>query len=308
MTVTLLAERRRAAVDTTAARGRNRSRPRIAPWYFTGPAVALFAVFFAYPLVASLVESFQREDGAGASWAGLANYERLFSDPLVGGALLNIGLILVIQVPLMLALALVLAQVLNQSWLRLRSTYRIGYFLPAVTTLVAYTIVFRVLLRADNGVFNQLIGLVGLSPVDWLNDPFWAKVALIASVTWRWTGYNMVILLAGLQAIPKQQYEAAAVDGAGPVSTYLRVIVPQLRPVILFCLITSTIGTLQLFDEPYILTEGGPDNATLTPVLYLYQVGFQQLDFGYASAIAWLVVAIIGVLSFAQFKFLGRRS
>lgn len=280
----------------------------IAPLYFTGPAVVLFTVFFAYPLVASLVESFQTSEGTDTVWTGFANYQRLFDDPLVWKSLANIGVILAIQVPLMLVLALILAQVLNQSWLRARSTYRIGYFLPAVTTLVAYTIVFRVLLRGDTGVFNQLIGMVGFEAVDWLNDPFWAKIALIASMTWRWTGYNMVILLAGLQAIPKDQYEAAAVDGAGTATTYMKVIVPQLRPVVLFCLITSTIGTLQLFDEPYILTEGGPNNSTLTPVVYLYQVGFQQLDFGYASAIAWLVVAIIGVLSFLQFRFLGRKS
>ncbi|MGH8875868.1 MAG: carbohydrate ABC transporter permease [Stackebrandtia sp.] len=283
-------------------------RRRAAPLYFTGPAVVLFAVFFAYPLIASLVQSFQRSEGSVISWAGFDNYARLLDDPNVGTALVNIALILLVQVPLMIGLALILAQILNQSWLRARSTYRIGYFLPAVTALVAYAIVFRVLLRGDTGMFNQMIGLIGLPAVDWLNDPLWAKVALIASITWRWTGYNMVILLAGLQAIDRTQYEAAAVDGAGPVTTYVRVIIPQLRPVILFCLITSTIGTLQLFDESYILTGGGPDDATLTPVLYLYQVGFQQLDFGYASAIAWLVVAIIGVLSFAQFKLLGRRS
>ena len=284
-----------------------RRRPRSAPWAFIGPAAALFAVFFAYPLVASLVESFQTDERGETVWAGLANYRRLLGDPLMPTALGNTAIILLIQVPLMLVLALLLAQILNQSWLRLRTGYRIAYFLPAVTTLVAYAIVFRVLLRADTGVFNQLLGGVGLPTVDWLNDPVWAKVALIASITWKWTGYNMVILLAGLQAIPREQYEAAAVDGAGPVTTYVKVVVPQLRPVILFCLITSTIGTLQLFDEPYLLTGGGPDNATLTPIIYLYQVGFQQLDFGYASAIAWVVVLLIGALSLIQFKALGRR-
>lgn len=293
--------------STPAPASRLNRSVRRASWYFTAPAMVLFAVFFAYPLVASLVESFQTGSGGVSVFNGLGNYERLLSDPNVGTALANIALILVVQVPLMLVLALTLAQILNQSWLRARTGYRIAYFLPAVTTLVAYAIVFRVLLR-DNGVLNQVLAMAGIGGVDWLNDPFWAKVAVIASITWRWTGYNMVILLAGLQAIDRGQYEAAAVDGAGPVTTYLKVIVPQLRPVILFCLITSTIGTLQLFDEPYILTEGGPDNATLTPILYLYQVGFEQLDFGYASAIAWLVVVIIAALSFVQFRFLGRRS
>jgi len=282
-------------------------RPRPAPWAFVGPAIGLFAVFFAYPLVASLVESFQTDERGETVWAGLDNYRRLLGDPLMPKALGNTAIILLVQVPLMLVLALLLAQILNQSWLRMRTGYRIAYFLPAVTTLAAYAIVFRVLLRADTGVLNQLLGGVGLPAVDWLNDPVWAKVALIASITWKWTGYNMIILLAGLQAIPREQYEAAAVDGAGPATTYVKVVVPQLRPVILFCLITSTIGTLQLFDEPYLLTGGGPGNATLTPIIYLYQVGFQQLDFGYASAIAWVVVLLIGALSLIQFKALGRR-
>lgn len=281
-------------------------RSRLTAWIFVGPAMALFAVFFAYPLVASLVQSFQTDDRGETVWAGLDNYTRLFGDELFGKSLVNTGLILIVQVPLMTILALITAQILNQSWLKMRSGYRIAYFLPAVTTLVAYAIVFRVLLRADNGVMNHLLGMVGVSPIDWLHDPFWAKVALIASITWRWTGYNMVIILAGLQAIPKEQYEAASVDGAGAFTTYVKVIVPQLRPVILFCLITSTIGTLQLFDEPYLLTQGGPDNATLTPLVHLYKIGFDQLDFGYASAIAWAIVAITGVVSFVQFKFVGR--
>ncbi|GIG68336.1 carbohydrate ABC transporter permease [Phytomonospora endophytica] len=302
--MTLLAEARAPAEARTKP---SRRKPRLAPWAFIGPAIGLFTVFFAYPLVASLVQSFQTDERGETVWAGLANYRRLLGDPLMPTALGNTAIILAIQVPLMLVLALLLAQILNQSWLRMRTGYRIAYFLPAVTTLVAYAIVFRVLLRADSGVLNQLLGLVGLPGVDWLNDPVWAKVALIASITWKWTGYNMVILLAGLQAIPREQYEAAAVDGAGPVTTYVKVVVPQLRPVILFCLITSTIGTLQLFDEPYLLTGGGPDNATLTPIIYLYQVGFQQLDFGYASAIAWVVVLLIGALSLLQFKALGRR-
>ncbi|MEV6525627.1 sugar ABC transporter permease [Longispora sp. NPDC051575] len=275
-----------------------------AGWFFTAPAAVLFAVFFGYPLVASLVQSFQTDADGETVWAGFDNYTRLFQDPLVGRSLVNIALILAVQVPLMLVIALGLAQVLNLSWLRFRSGYRVAYFLPAVTTLVAYAVVFRVLLNTDSGLLNQILG----THIDWLNDPTMARVALIGSITWRWTGYNMVILLAGLQAIPKEQYEAAAIDGAGSLRTYVSVIVPQLRPVLLFCLITSTIGTLQLFDESFVLTSGGPDNATLTPVLYLYENGFQQLDFGYAAAIAWLVVALTGLLSLVQFRALRTKS
>lgn len=296
----------RPVVAGTGRQTRRRRRPRLTHWVFVGPGTALFAIFFAYPLVASLIQSLQSNQDGRNVFVGLQQYQRMLHDPLMAKALLNTGLILVVQVPVMIGLALVLAAVLNSSWRRFRTTLRVAYFLPAVTTLVAYSIVFRVLLKTEGGVVNQLLGAVGLHGIDWLNSPGWARIALIASITWRWTGYNMVILLAGLQAVPKELYEAAAVDGAGPVTTFVRVILPELRPVLLFTTVTSTIGTLQLFDENFILTGGGPANATLTPVLYLYRVGFQQLDFGYASAIAWVVVLIIGVLSLLQFRFLGR--
>lgn len=300
--------------DTPVRRGRGGvrparrrlERPRVAPWLFVGPAVVLFATFFAYPLMASFLQSFQARRGGGYVWVGLQQYERLLTDPVLAQSLVNTLLILVVQVPLMIAVALVLAQVVNQSWLRFRSGYRLIFFLPAVTTLVAYAIVFRVMLQTDGGVINQALGALHLPAIAWLDSPTWSRLALIASLTWRWTGYNMVILLAGLQAIPREQYESASIDGAGPARTFLHVVIPQLRPVILFTTVTSTIGTMQLFDEPFILTEGGPANATVTPVLYLYRVGFEQLDFPYASAIAWLVVAIIGILSYLQFKMLGR--
>lgn len=304
-----LSIQRRTEPVTTRRRllGRRNGPARRAQWIFIAPAAGLFGLFFAYPLIASLFQSLQARVHGVDMWAGLSQYRRLLHDPLMGTALFNAGLILIVQVPLMIGIALVLAQVLNQSWLRFRATLRVSYFLPAVTTLVAYSVVFRVLLKTDGGVANQVLTFLHLQPIDWLNDPLWARVALIASVTWRWTGYNMVILLAGLQTIPREQYEAASIDGATEVRTFVHVVLPQLRPVILFCTITSTIGTLQLFDENYILTGGGPDNATLTPVLYLYKVGFQQLDFGYASAIAWALVAIIGVLSVAQWRLLGGR-
>jgi len=285
---------------------RKRRLPGLTHWVFAGPATVLFVAFFAYPLAASLWQSFTADRDGATVWVGLAQYRRMAHDPVFLQSLVNTGLLLLIQVPIMIGLALVLAGVLNASWLRFRGTWRLLYFLPAVTTLVAYSVVFRVLLKADGGLANQFIGAFGFGPVDWLNDATWARISLILSITWRWTGYNAVILLAGLQGIGKDQYEAAAIDGAGPVTTFTRVIVPQLKPVILFCTITSTIGTLQLFDENYVLTRGGPDNATMTPVLYLYKIGFDQLDFGYAAAIAWVVVLLIGLVSLVQFRLLGR--
>ncbi|MFE7529038.1 carbohydrate ABC transporter permease [Kitasatospora sp. NPDC057542] len=306
MTSSLPASLRKAAAPSQAAPARRRRSPRTAAWLFAGPTTVLFVAFFAYPLGASLYQSFTaRRDGADV-WVGLDQYRRMFDDPAFLHSLVNTGMILAVQVPVMIGLALVLAVLLNQSWLRFRSGWRAVFFLPAITTLVAYAVVFQVLLRTDGGLANQFLHALGLGPVDWLNSPTWARISLIGSVTWRWTGYNAVILLAGLHAIGRDQYEAAALDGAGTVRTYTSVILPQLRPVVLFCVITSTIGTLQLFDENYVLTRGGPGDATLTPVVYLYKVGFQQLDFGYAAAIAWVVVLIIAAVSLLQFRLYGR--
>ena len=284
--------------------GRRLGRPGL---WFALPALALFVVFFAYPLIASLLQSFTTTKAGVTTPVGVENYLRLARDPLVTQSLQNALVFLVIQVPLMIGLALGIAYVLNQSWLRARTGFRLVYFLPAVTTLVAYSMVFRVMLATDGGLVNQILGVVGISPIDWLNNEIWAKVAVIASITWRWTGYNMVILLAGLQAIPAEHYEAAKIDGAGRWATFFYVVVPQLRPVIVFTTITSTIGTLQLFDENFVLTGGGPSNATITPVLYLYKVAFRQFDFGYASAIAWLIVVIIVIASALQFWFTRER-
>lgn len=277
-------------------------------WVFAAPAIALLAVFFVYPLGASLYQSFTTTDRGITSWVGLENYSRLLSDQLIGKSLTNAFLILLVQVPLMMVLATGLAVILNSSWLKFRTGFRLIHFLPAVTTLVAYALVFRVMLQTQAGFVNQMLAAVGISPVDWLNNPTAARIALIASITWRWTGYNMVFVLAGLQGIPKELYESAETDGASGWQTFWAIVVPQLRPVLLFIAITSTIGSLQLFDENYILTGGGPSYATLTPVLLLYKVGFQQFNFGYASAIAWLIVLITAVLSLVQFKFLRSES
>ncbi|MFJ3474060.1 carbohydrate ABC transporter permease [Microbacterium maritypicum] len=287
---------------TSPGSGRRRLDPGRAGRWFVLPAAALLLFFFAYPLGASLWQSLFRTEGGVTSFVGLGQYERLFSDPLIAKSLFNAGLILIVQVPLMMVLAVGLAYLLNQSWLRWRSGFRLLTFLPAVTTLVAYAVVFRVLLATDGGAVNQMLGVIGVAPIDWLNNEWWARVSVIAAVTWRWTGYNMVIILAGLQSIPRELYEAAKVDGAGRWQTFWSVVLPQLRPVLIFTGITSTIGALQLFDENFILTGGGPNDATLTPVLYLYKVGFRQFDFGYASAIAWMLVLITAIIAVVQFR------
>jgi lactose/L-arabinose transport system permease protein len=281
--------------------------PRNAPYVFIAPAVFLFLAFTLYPIVASLLLSFQTQEGGTTSFVGLDNYARLLGDDLFYTALRNTFLILVVQVPIMLFLALLLAVALNSALVRLKGLFRIAFFMPVITILVAYSIIFFIMLNQDFGLVNYVLSLVGIDAVPWLTNGFWAKVSIIAAITWRWTGYNMVIMLAGLQGISKDLYEAAAVDGAGRWRQFVSITIPQLRPIILFCLVLSTIGTLQLFDEPFILTGGGPNNATLTITMYLYQNGFQFFDFGYASAIAYVLVLIIAVLSFVQIKLGGER-
>lgn len=283
-------------------KGRFGLGPRTAPYLFIAPAVILFAVFMVYPILASLLLSFQVREGGDFVFAGLENYTRLFQDRLFYTALTNTFIILVVQVPIMLVLALFLAVLLNSGLGRLTGVFRVAFFLPAVTSLVAASIIFLILLNQDFGLLNYLLGLVGIDPLPWLNNGFWAKVSIILLMTWRWTGYNMVIYLAGLQGIPDELYEAAAVDGAGRWRRFISITVPQLRPVILFTVVLSTIGTLQLFDEPYVLTNGGPNNATLTIVMYLYENGFRFFDFGYASAIAYVLVVLIAVLSYFQIR------
>lgn len=283
-----------------------RRRPGVVGWMFVLPAMGFFTVFLAYPIIASFVMSFQTREAGQMVFVGLDQYQRLITDPLFRRALFNTAFILFVQVPVMILLALLLAVMLNSTLVKARSTFRAIYFLPAVTSLVAYAIVFRILLNTDAGLVNQFLGVLGLPEPDWLNRTWNARWGLMGSVTWRWTGFNMVIMLAGLQAISKDVTEAARTDGSGPISTFRFITVPLMRPIILFCAVLSTIGTLQLFDEPLILTSGGPSNATLTLVLYLYQQAFQSLNFGYASAIAYVIVLMVGLLAFVQFKTLGR--
>ncbi|KIF06992.1 lactose ABC transporter permease, partial [Streptomyces sp. RSD-27] len=284
---------------------RRRPRRRPAPYLFVLPALVLFAVFRLYPIASSFVLSLHRTAGGTRTFAGPDNYERLLHDPLFWTALKNTAVLLAVQVPVMLALATGLAVALDSRQLRGRSVFRLGFFLPMVTGLVAYGIVFSVLLNKDYGLANWLLGLLGAGPVPWLTHPLWAQVSLGIALTWHYPGYNAVILLARLQSLPAELYDAAAVDGAAGWRTFLHVTLPGLRPVLLLTAVLSTVGTLQLFDEPYVLTGGGPDNATLTIGVYLYQNAFKYFDFGYASAIAYALAVLIAALGLIQFRVLG---
>ncbi|MFJ1758574.1 carbohydrate ABC transporter permease [Kitasatospora sp. NPDC088134] len=287
------------------------SRPlgrRLAPYGFVLPAVVLFAAFKLYPIAWSFLLSLYKSVDGVDTFVGGDNYARLLRDPLFRTALKNTGIVLAVQVPVMLALATGLAVAFNSRVLRGRTLFRLGFFLPMVTGLVAYGVIFSVLLNEKYGLVNWLLQQVGIGAVPWLTDPLWAKLSLALALTWHYTGYNAVILLARLQSIPAELYDAAAVDGAGPWKTFRYVTLPGLRPALLLTTVLSTIGTLQIFDEPWILTRGGPDNATLTIGVYLYQNAFSYFDFGYASAIAYALAVLIGILGLVQFKVLGDKS
>jgi len=279
-------------------------------WMFVAPALILFAVFMAYPILSSLYLVTRKWKGATDSFVGLGNFIRMMHDNQFWHALGNNFFIMLIQVPLMVFLALVLAVVLNQGIRRFRGTFRLMYFLPAITSLVAYSILFRILLQT-NGMANNVmmgLGLIG-EPIGWLNDPFWANMTIVIALTWRWTGYNMIFFLVGLQNIDPEIYEAAEVDGASKITQFFRITMPLLVPVILFSVVTSTSGTLQLFDEPNILTnQGGPANATMTAALYIYRQSFvTNSDFGYATALSYVIVLLAAILAIIQIRLLGDR-
>jgi lactose/L-arabinose transport system permease protein len=279
-------------------------------WLYVVPAMVFYAVFMVYPIISSLYLVTRKWRGLNNSYVGLGNFVRMIQDGIFLQALGHNFAFMVIQIPIMIFLALVLAVVLNQGIKRLRGTFRLIYFLPCVTSLVAYSVLFRMLLQTNGLLNNLLMNLqVITGPIGWLNDPFWARATIIIALTWRWTGYNMVFFLVGLQNIDTDIFEASDMDGASPARKFFAITLPLLVPVILFSAVTSTSGTMQLFDEPNILTwEGGPSNATMTASLYIYrQAVVLNSDFGYASALSYIIVIIAGVLAWIQIRLLGRR-
>lgn len=284
---------------------RFRINQKNAPYLFIAPVVILFLFFTVYPVISSFLLSFKVREQGHYIFSGLSNYIQLFQDPLFYHALINTVIIFVFSVPVTLFLALILAVGLNAAMVKLKSVFRVLYFLPVVTSLVAASILFLFLLNENYGLVNFLLSHIGIPKINWFSNPFWAKVTVALVIVWRWTGYNMVIYLAGLQTISKDLYEAASIDGAGKLRQFFSITVPQLKPIFIFTLVLSVISNFQLFDEPYTLTDGGPNNATLTVTLYLYQNGFEDFNFGYASAIAYVLVLLIAILSWIQLKWTG---
>lgn len=276
----------------------------MAGWAFLTPAVILIAVMSFLPMLQALFLSFKSGVGANLRWAGAVNYLRMFKDPVFMQALSNNFVYLIIQVPIMLVSALVLASLLNNKDLRFKGLFRTAIFLPCATSLVSYAVIFRSLFAVDGLVNTVLIKLGFLSTgYNFLGHPDSARIVIILALIWRWTGYNMVFYLAGLQNIEYSIYEAAKIDGASPFQSFSRITVPLLRPTILLTAIMSTNGTLQLFDESVNLTNGGPANATITMSHYIYNVSFKYVpNFGYAAAMSYLILILVAVLAFIQMK------
>ncbi|WP_226577735.1 carbohydrate ABC transporter permease [Halobacillus litoralis] len=276
-------------------------------WLFILIAVIGIGIFYFYPMLRALLLSFQSGMGANLEYVGLDNYMRLFGDPTFIAALTNTFIYLLVQVPVMIILALVFSVILNDATLKFRGFFRTAIFLPCVTSLVAYAVIFKYLFGVD-GLINQ--GLLSLSlisePLNWLADPVLAKITIILAITWRWTGYNMIFYLSALQNVDKSMYEAAKIDGASSIQRFFYITVPMLKPIILFTSIMSTIGTLQIFDEIMNITNGGPGNATLSISMYIYNLSFKYTpDFGYAATVSYVIVILVVLFSLIQFKVAG---
>ena len=271
-------------------------------WAFLLPAALLIFVFCFYPMVQALILSFQKGTGSAVQPAGFANYARILKDATFQQCLFNTIFYFVIQVPIMLILALILAQLLNSLDIKGKGIYRTMIFLPCATSLVSYSMIFKSLF-ANDGLVNRVLSTVGIPTVDWFQNAWAARWVIVIALVWRWTGYNMVFYLAGLQNIDYSIYEAARIDGASPFQQFVHLTIPLLKPTILLTAIMSTSGTLQLFDESVNLTAGGPGKATMTLTHYIYNISFVETPkFNYAAALSVFILVVVAVLSAIQMK------
>lgn len=282
-------------------------RNNIIGWFFTIFSIILIITFVFYPMIQAFITSLKSGMGNNLNFVGITNYKRLFDDETFKKAVINTLIYLIVQVPIMILLALFISVLLNDKDLKGKGFFRTAIFLPCVTSLVAYSVIFKSLFSND-GLMNKILMGIHLisSPIEWLTSPLWAKVTIIIAITWRWTGYNMIFYLAGLQNIDPSIYEAAEIDGASPTEKFFNITIPLLKPIILFTTITSTTGTLQLFDEVMNITKGGPGNASTTISQYIYNLSFKYSpNFGYAAAVSYTIVFMIVILSLIQFKMAG---
>jgi cellobiose transport system permease protein len=294
----------------TPDRPPNKFRQAMPQYAAVSPFFILFAIFGAFPVLFSIWLSFHSWDGIGQmKWVGVEQYSYLLTDPSFWKSITNTLIIWVISTVPMLLLALVIANALHNAT-RFRSFYRIAYFIPNITSVVAVTMVFGSIFSNNFGLLNAFLQSIGLDKIEWLSQPWGIKIAIASIVAWRWTGYNAIIFLAGLQAISSDIYEAAKVDGASPRQMFWRITVPLLRPVILFTAVTSTIGGLQIFTESQVLfgssgAIGGPGDGGLTIVSYLYDSAFGKNQFGYGAAIGWALFILIVLFSVINWRLIG---
>lgn len=275
-------------------------RHNLTGWAFLLPASILIFVFCFYPMSQAILLSFRKTGGV---FNGVANYARIFKDKTFQQCLFNTFFYFVIQVPIMLVLALMLAQLLNNPKIKGKGIFRTLIFLPCATSLVSYSMIFKSLFAPD-GVVNRVLMAIGLSSVDWFQSTWPARWVIVIALIWRWTGYNMVFYLAGLQNIEYSVYEAAKIDGANGWKTFWKITVPLLMPTIVMTVIMSINGTLQLFDESVNLTQGGPAYSTMTMSHYIYNNAFGQGvgKFGYASAMSFFIFILVAILSAISMK------
>lgn len=270
-----------------------------AGWLFVGPALAAIVVFFALPVAAALAMSFTDFDiYALASlrnlrFVGLDNYAQLLQMPLFWQALGNTFFFVLVGVPLSIAVSLAAALLLNSPLARFKAFFRTALFAPVVTTLVAVAVVWRYLLHTRYGLINHALASLGITPIDWLGDPHWAMPAIVLLSVWKNFGYNMIILLAGLQAIPKDLYEAASLEGATRWQQLRHITLPTLAPMLLMVSILTMAGHFQLFAEPYVMTQGGPAQRTVTVLYFMYEQGFKWWSLGTASAVAFVLFLVM---------------
>ncbi|MBF2049173.1 MAG: carbohydrate ABC transporter permease [Leptolyngbya sp. IPPAS B-1204] len=278
------------------------SRDTLLAWLFLAPALILLSVFVLYPIaylgyLSFTSGSFTR---AGVHWVGLKNYSRLFTDPEFWQVVSNTIYFTVATVIPSLVIPLALAALLDRT-VALRAFLRTAYFIPSITSLVAVGLGFRWLFQTD-GVVNALLARLGITPIAWLGDPTWAMPVLILFSIWKQLGFNLVVFLAGLQTIPTSRYEAAALDGANAWQQFRYITLPGLRPTLVFATITTVIFTLRSFEQPYVMTGGGPLNSTNLLVFYIYNQAFAQFDLGYAAAVTTLLLGITLMLVYVQLR------
>jgi multiple sugar transport system permease protein len=271
----------------------------LAGWLFAAPALLVIGLFFGLPVLAGLALSltdfdiYALADLRNLRFVGLGNYLALLHDPLFWKALGNTLYFVLAGVPLSIALSLVAALLLHSALARGKAFFRTALFAPVVTTVVAVALIWRYLFHTQYGLVNWLLGALGIAPVDWLGDPRWAMPTIILFAVWKNFGYNMVILLAGLQGIPEDLYEAARIDGASRWRQFLHITLPQLGPVLLLVGILTMAGYFQLFAEPYVMTQGGPLQSTVSVLYLMYEQGFKWWNLGSASAVAFLLFLIM---------------